>query len=65
MRTEDQKTRARLRREAYRLAQETYDRDVSYERLVEIRDRLLVIDHLIYGDAQPCPATRCQGSQTY
>ncbi|WP_269514482.1 hypothetical protein [Brevundimonas subvibrioides] len=47
MRTEDQKTRARLRREAYRLAQETYDREVSYDRLVVIRDRLRAIDEVL------------------
>lgn len=49
MRTPEQKAKDRLRREAYRLAQETYDRDVTDERLVEIRDRLLVIDQIIYG----------------
>lgn len=49
MKTAEQKVRGRLRRKAYRLAQETYDPNVTDERLVEIRDRLQVIDDLIYG----------------
>jgi len=42
------KDRQRLRREAFRLARETYDDEVSYERLIAIRDRLAAIDSLIY-----------------
>lgn len=45
----DRKQRQRLTREANRLASETFDRDVSFERLVEIRDRLARIDAEIYG----------------
>jgi len=49
MRTPQQKAKDRLRREAYRLVQQTYDRDVADGRLVEICDRLLVIDQILYG----------------
>ena len=41
--------RQRLTREANRLARETFDRDVTPERLVIIRDRLAQIDAIIYG----------------
>lgn len=45
----DRKQRQRLTREANKLARETFDRDVSFERLVEIRDRLALIDVEIYS----------------
>ena len=45
----DRKQRQRLKREGYRLARETFDSDVNYERLVEIRDRLTRIDTELYG----------------
>lgn len=41
--------RQRLTREANRLSRETFDRDVTSERLVIIRDRLAEIDAQIYG----------------
>lgn len=45
------KTRQLLKREAYRLARESYDDGVSFDRLVAIRDRLAEIDAAIYGRA--------------
>lgn len=45
----DRRQRQRLKREGFRLARETFDSDVSYERLVEIRDRLTRIDAELYG----------------
>jgi hypothetical protein len=50
-----QKTKRKLKLEAYRLAGETYDHSVSFERLVEIRDRLAEIDREIYGNPACSP----------
>lgn len=41
--------RQRFTRETNRLSRETFDRDVTSERLVIIRDRLAEIDAQIYG----------------
>lgn len=40
--------RRRLRAEAFRLARETYERDVTDERLLAIEARLTVIDAQLY-----------------
>lgn len=43
------KTRQMLKREANRLARETYDDGVTFDRLVQIRDRLAQIDTELYA----------------
>jgi hypothetical protein len=43
------KTRQLLTREANRLARESYDDGVTYDRLVAIRDRLAEIDAALHG----------------
>ena len=43
------KTRQLLSREANRLARESYDDGVSFDRLVQIRDRLAEIDAALHG----------------